>query len=123
MENMYMTESTRMRTLESRRCETRHAMACEVEVRVGGLFSIRVRTQNISRGGSCVRLPGGASLCERYHVTVVSNDPDPFHLPAEVRWVGEPDAAGFAPVGLMWLDMDADAVARLETLMKGHACA
>ena len=105
-------------TRGAKRREVRYPVARDIELRMGSWLSIRAHALNMSRGGTCVRLPGGATLGERYRAVIAANDLHTFVLDAEVRWVGPLDAAGFASVGVCWRGADARAATRLEALLQ-----
>jgi hypothetical protein len=85
---------------QERRRTPRRAVSRLVEVRIGSWFSIRVRLRDISSGGVCVELPGGATPGELYQVVVAPQTDGELALAALVRWVGRRNALGFGRVGL-----------------------
>jgi hypothetical protein len=102
---------------QERRRTPRRAVSWRVEVRIGSWFSIHVQPRDISRGGVCVELPGGAAPGELYQVVFTPQTDRELALPARVRWVGRRDSMGFVRVGLRF-EADSRAIERLDALLR-----
>ena len=62
--------------------------------------TLRLRPDDASMGGIKVRIPGFVEVGERCRITIEGRGGSREVVEAVVRWVGEPDEAGFASVGL-----------------------
>jgi hypothetical protein len=93
----------------------------EVRIEQGSWLTIWSRMLNISEGGVCVLLPGGAGKGECYFIYLSLPDESEVALEARVCWSSTCSPDGRAWVGFEWVAPERDVLARLGPLFIEHA--